>query len=153
MEAIFSPSAEAEEGRDGLALGGAGALGDVVDLLRVALAGAREEEDVVVRRGGEEVLDEVVLVGLGADDALAAAFLRAVFGDGRALDEAEVGDGDDAALVGDDVLHAELALGVDDLGAAGRGVLCLHLEQLLLDQGEELGLGVEDAAELLDQTS
>jgi hypothetical protein len=61
-------------------------------------------------RGGEEPFStKVVLVGLGADDALAAAFLRAVFGDGCALDEAEVGDGDDATLVGDDVLHAELA--------------------------------------------
>ena len=46
-------------------------------------------------------------------------FWRAVVGDGGALDEAEVGDGDDAAFVGDDVFHAEFALGVDDLGAAG----------------------------------
>ena len=91
---------EAQEAGDRLALGGAGALGDVVDLLGVALAGAGQEEDVVVRRGGEEVLDEILLVGLGADDALAAALLGAVVGDGRALDEALVGDGDDAALVG-----------------------------------------------------
>jgi hypothetical protein len=142
---------EPEEGGDGLALRGAGALGDVVDLLRMALADAGEEEDVVVRRGGEEVLHEVLLVGLGADDALAAALLRAVVGDGGALDEAEVGDGDDAALVGDDVLHAELAGGADDLGAAGRGVFRLHLAKLLLDQGHEHGLGLEDRAELRDE--
>jgi hypothetical protein len=130
MEAIFSPSAQPQEGGDGLALRGAGALGHVVHLLRMALADVREEQDVVVRAGGEEPLHEVVLVRLGADDALAAAFLRAVVGDGGALDEAEVGDGDDAALVRDDVLHAELAERADDLGAARRGVLRLHLEQL-----------------------
>ena len=45
------------------------------------------------------MLDEILVVGLGADDALAAALLRAVVGDGRALDEAEVRDGDDAADV------------------------------------------------------
>ena len=97
----------------------------------MALAGAGEEEDVVVGGRGEEVLDEILVVGLGADDALAAALLGAVVGDAGALDEAEVGDGDDAALVGDDVLHAEFAGGGDDLGAAGRGVFRLHLQQLL----------------------
>jgi hypothetical protein len=56
---------------------------------------------------------------LGADDPLAAALLGAVVGDAGALDEPEVGDGDDAALVRHHVLHPELAGGGDDLGAAG----------------------------------
>ena len=98
-------------------------------------------------RGGEEVLDEVLLVGLGADDALAAAFLRAVFGDGGALDEAEMGDGDDAAFVGDDVFHAEIAEGADDLGLPLVTVFFFHGEKLGLDDLHEAGLGVEDLAQ------
>ena len=39
---------ETEEGRDGFALRGARALRDIVNLLRMALADAREEQDVVV---------------------------------------------------------------------------------------------------------
>jgi hypothetical protein len=41
----------------------------------VALAGARQEEDEIVRGGGEQVLDEVLVVGLRPDDALAATLL------------------------------------------------------------------------------
>ena len=145
------PGVEPEEAGDGLALGGAGALGDVVDLFGEALAGAGEVEHVVVRRGGEEGFDEILLVGLGADDALAAALLGAVGGDGRALDEAEVRDGDDAALVGDDVLHAQLTGVVDDLGAAGRGVFVAELDEFRLDQREQPGLVGEDVAELEDE--
>ena len=53
-----------------------------------------------MRGGGEEVLDEILIVGLGADHALAAPALRAVVGHAGALDEAEVRDGHDAAFVG-----------------------------------------------------
>jgi hypothetical protein len=63
----------------------------------------------------------------------------------------EVGDRDDAALVRDHVLHPELPGGGDDLGPARRGVLLPHLEELALDEGEQLGLGLEDAAQFLDQ--
>ena len=79
------------------------------------------------------MLHEIVLVGFRTDDALAAAFLGAVVGGGSAFDEAGVGDGDDAALVGDDVLHAELAEGGDDLGFALVAELFLEGEQLGLD--------------------
>ena len=102
------------------------------------LSVVREDHQRIMRRCDEEMLDEILVVRLSADHAFAAALLRTVFGDRRALDEAEVGDGDDAALVGDDVLHPELAGEGLDLGAAGRGVLRLHLEELGLDQGHEL---------------
>ena len=57
----------------------------------MALPRVGEEEDEVVRARGEQVLDEVLLVRLGPDDALAAALLGAVVGDPRALDEARGG--------------------------------------------------------------
>lgn len=142
---------EGEEGFDGFALGGAVALGDVVNFLRHALAVAGDEEDVVVGGGGEEVLHKILFVGFGTDDALAAAFLGAVVGDGGAFDEAEVGDGDDAAFVGDDVFHAEFAGGGDDLGFALVAVFVLHGEELGLDDFHQAGVGLEDLAEVGDQ--
>ena len=112
---------------------------------------------MVVGVGREEVLDEVaVVIGrglgeLGALGALAASLLKAILGDWRTLDEARMRDGDDAAFVGDDVLHREVAfLGVD-LRLAWTDVLLGGVAQLLLDQGEQLQLAREDAAELFDE--
>src|SRR5690606_35969968 len=130
--------------------GGAGALGDLVDLAGEALAVAGDEEDVVVGLRREEVLDEIVVVGIRTDDTLAAALLGAELGDAGALDEAGVGDGDDHALVGDDVLHAEVAHVGHDLGFAGGGVFAAGGEEFLLDDVEQAAFGVEDGAQLLD---
>src|SRR5207244_13626949 len=63
---------------------------DAVGLEPVALALAREEQNVVVARRGEEVDDEVLLLRLHAGDALAPAPLRAVAGRRYALDVARV---------------------------------------------------------------
>ena len=65
------------------------------------------------------------LAGLHADDALAAAALRAVGADVGALDQAAVRDGDDDAFVGDQVLDGDLAFVGHQLGQARRGVLLL----------------------------
>ena len=62
-----------------------------------------------MRRGDEQVLDEVFFLGRRADAALAAAPLRAVERQRRALDVAAVGHGDDHVLVGDQVLDVDLA--------------------------------------------
>jgi hypothetical protein len=97
-----------------------------------------------VGAGGEEVLDEVLLVGIRTDDTLAAAPLGAVFVGAGPLDETLARDGDDAALVGDDVFHAEFAFGRDDFGPARLGVLGLELKELVLDQSEQLGLILEN---------
>ena len=99
------------------------ALGQLVDLLAVDLAGVREEEQVVVRRGDEEVLDVVLVLQAHPAQALAAAALRAVGADGQPLDVAAVGDGDDHLLLGDQVLEVDVALARDDLGAALVGEL------------------------------
>ncbi len=53
----------------------------LVHLQPVDLADVREEEDVVVRRGDEEVLDVVLVLQLHAHHADAAALLLAVRGD------------------------------------------------------------------------
>ena len=76
-----------------------------------------------MRGRGEEMLDEIALFFLGrafarghADDAFAAASLRAKRADRGALDEAAVGDADDAAFVGDEILHVDLAFVGHELG-------------------------------------
>ena len=99
-----------DEVGDRLALAAGADVGNLVDLQPVGAAAVREDHDVGVRRGDEEVADEVLLARAHADAPLAAAALRAVGRDRRALDVAGVGDRDRHVLVGDQVLDAELAL-------------------------------------------
>ena len=61
-----------------LALGVAPALGQLVALGAVDEAVVGEEQQPAVRRGDEEVVDDVVLAQRGPADALAAAVLGAV---------------------------------------------------------------------------
>ena len=82
-------------------------------------------------RRGEEVLDEIAFVLLGrafarghADDAFAAAALRAVGADGGALDEAVVRERDDDAFVGDEVFDGDLAFVGHDLRAGAAWRIC-----------------------------
>src|SRR6267143_4947430 len=96
---------------------GAGRLGDLVHLEPVAVAALGEEHQVVVRRRDEQVLDPVVVLGVGGRDAAAAAALPPVRRDREALDVAGVGHGDDHVLFGDQILDRELPLVGHDLGA------------------------------------
>ena len=102
-------------------------VGNLVDLQPVGAAAIREDHDVGVRRGDEEVTDEVLFARPHADAALAAAPLVPVVGDRGALDVAGVADRDRHVFFGDQVLDAELAFLREDLGAARIAVLLLHL--------------------------
>ena len=64
------------------------ALGNLVHLEPVDLARVGEEQEIGVRRGDEQVLDDVLFLGLHPGHALAAAPLAAVGLDVRALDVA-----------------------------------------------------------------
>ena len=83
--------------------------------------------------GGEKMFGKIFLVGFGADDALAAALLGTVFSDRGAFNKAKVRKGDDSALVGDHVVHAQFPGIIDNLGAARRGVFIAQLEQFFFD--------------------
>ena len=129
MAAIFSSAPQLEQIRDGAAFGGAAHFRNFVNFLDVGAARFGEEHQVIVRGRGEEMLDEIAFLFLGrafarrhADDAFAAAPLRAERADRGALDESAVRDADDAALVGDEILHVDLAFVGDELrsGAASR---------------------------------
>ena len=132
------------------ALRRAAGLRQVVDLRAVDLAAVGEEQEVVVRRAHEEVLDVVVLLHVHPDDPDAAAALLAVGGQRERLDVARVGDRDHHLLVGDQVLDVEVVLGRRDLRAALVAVALGDLQQLLLDQREDLVLVAEQLAQLAD---
>src|SRR5690606_3575631 len=75
--------------------------------------------------------------------------LRAVIGDGGALDEAVMRDGDDTALVGDEVLHPHFTIGGEELSLAGVVETLTVLKQLFLNNAKEDGFLRQNGFELL----
>ena len=94
--------------------------------------------------GDEQPRDEILLAGLHAGAALAAAALRPVGRQRHALDVAVMGDGDDHVLALDQVLVLHLAFLIDDHGAARGGELVLDLEHLGLDDRLDAGARAQD---------
>src|SRR2546430_13135816 len=97
-----------------------------------------------MRRGSEEVLDEIAFVFFGrafagghANHALAAAALRAKRTHGRAFDEATVRDADDAALVRDEVLHIDLRFIRREFGQAWCSVPVANFAELFFNDYED----------------
>ena len=82
--ATFSLGLQFQQIRDAAALGGAAHVGNLMHALDIDAAGVGEEHQVIVRAGGEEMLDEILVLARfafargHADDALAAAPLRAI---------------------------------------------------------------------------
>ena len=108
---------ELQQVRHMLALGVTSALRHLVGLQTVDATLVGEEQQPVVRAGEEEVVHYVVFAQTSALDSLAAAMLRAVFVDLRALDEAAVRHSDDDVLIGDEVFHVDFAGIRQDAGA------------------------------------
>src|SRR6185369_13145994 len=142
---------ERQEVHHGLALGGSTAFGNLVQLEPVGLAEVREEQQVGVGRGNEQVLDDVLFLGLHPGHALAPAPLAAVGLDVRALDVPRARDGDHHLLVGQQILDGQVGGLEEDLRAAGVAVLLFDGHQLLLDDSHQLDVGSEDALELFDE--
>ena len=141
---------EGDEVLDVLAPGGGGRLGQVVDLQGVGVAPVGEDQEGVVGLGEEELLDEILVLGLHAQLALAPALLAPVGGQGGALDVAGLGHGDHHLLVRDHVLHADVAGEGGDLGAAVVAELVGHRLELLPDDAHEELVVVQDGLELGD---
>ena len=141
---------EAQESGDVAALRVARRLGEVVRLGAVDPAGGGEEQQPVVVGGGHQVLDDVVAAQRRAAHALPATLLRAVGVGAGALGVAAAGDRDDELLVGDQVLHGEVAVGSHDLGPAVVAVLLHDLGQLVADDLSLPGVAGEDVLEVGD---
>ena len=139
-------------------LGRAAHVWNLVHAPDVHAAGGGEEHQVIMRAGGEEVLDEVlslalhdgVFAGAHADDAFAAPTLGAVRADIGALDEAVMREGDDDAFVGDEVLNRHVALVGDDVGPARRGVLFFNLYDAFFDDAQHAIFAGDDVHQILD---
>src|SRR5207302_4830674 len=104
-----------------------------VSLGAVNPALVREEQDPVVGRGHEEVLDDVLLFELCTLHALAATLLRSVEVGLRALCVAAACDRDDDVLFGDEVLEAHVALVGDDPRPTLVAVPARDLTELVAD--------------------
>ena len=80
------------------------------------------------------MFDEILFSGRRANLAAAAALLCTIERERGALDVAAVRDRDELILFNDQILDRELALGLDDLGAAGIGELLFDFVELAGDQ-------------------
>ncbi len=96
------------------------------------------------------MLYDVVALEGGPTHALAAASLGAVVRGQGALGVAAAGDRDDEVLVGDQVLHGEVTVGRDDLGASGYAELLHDRLQLVADDLPLARLVGEDVLEVGD---
>ena len=101
-------------------------------------------------RRHEEVGQEVAVARAHAETALAAPPLRPVLGDRGPLDVAGVAHGDGHVLFRDQVLDAQLARVVHDLGAPFVAVLVPHLPQLVDHDVHQQRLAAEDLAQAPD---
>src|SRR6185437_10189483 len=141
---------EANNAIDRFPARGRGGFGNFVDLQPIDAPLRGEEQDVAVRGGNEEVLDEIVFAGSRADAPLAAAGLMAVGFDRRALDVARVADGDGHFLVFDQVLELDFLDAIHDLGAALVAIGFHHVAQLPDDDRAELFIAGKDFFEFGD---
>jgi hypothetical protein len=102
-------------------------------------------------RGHEEVLDEILLLGLHAHTATAASALRAIEGHRRALDVAVVRNRDRDVFVRDCVLDRDLVRDIDDLGATRIRVCRLEIAEFGADDVVDLLAAREDRLQPRDR--
>ena len=126
-----------EQVDDRLALGGASALGQFIHFQPMHPPLVGEVQDVVVRGGDEQVLDEIFFLGAHRGYALAAPALPAVHRHGDALDVAGMGNGHHHVLFGDQVFEFQVGSVPHDAGAALIAEAILDLEQLVPQDGHE----------------
>ena len=131
-----SPSASGRRLTIALPLPGDARFRQPPDLELVGHAGGGEEQHRRMGGGDEQVGDEILVPRRHAGAAFAAAALHAIFGQGRALDIAGMGDGDRHVLALDQRLVLDLDLGVDQLGLARRGEFVADCLQLVVDDGQ-----------------
>src|SRR5690606_35362920 len=141
------PFGHAHEVRDRFAAAVTADLRDVVHAQPVAAPAVAEDQDVGVRVGHEQVTHDVLVARLHADQALAAAALLPVLVERRPLDVAGIRRRDHDVFVGDEILDAEVAAILDDVGPARVAELLLHLPQFVDDDLHQQLVVRQDLAE------
>ena len=144
------PLRDRQDVHDGLALGGASALRQAPCLQLVDHPVGRKDQQRRMGVGHEQGRDHVLFLGGHARQALAAAFLRAEFGQRRALGPAGAGDGDHHILALDQVFVIHVAGPFDDLGAARDGELLFHIAQLIRNDRHHAIARAQDIQVILD---
>ncbi len=123
---------------------------NLVDLQPVQSSAVGEDQDVGVGRGHEQVLDEILLLGLHSHPAAASATLAPVQGHGRPFDVPVVGDRDRHVLVGDGVFDGDVVGRVDQLGPPRVAVGFLQFLEFGNDDQVDLALASEDRLQTRD---
>ncbi len=100
--------------------------------------------------GDEHVGDDVLVLERRPPPAAPAPTLGPVLRQGRALDVARVGHGDDHLVVGDEILQGDLPGGLGDLGAALVAVGVAHGDQLPHDEVHQQPLIGQDRLQAPD---
>src|SRR4029077_19937212 len=111
---------------------------------------AREAENHVVRVRDEQLIDEILILDSSGGSSAAAAALRSISLGRLRLRVARVREGHDDLLVGDQVLHREVGVVLDDLGAALVRIEIADLGELVADDLLELLGARQDLKEFLN---
>ena len=110
----------------------------------------REEQQVGVCRGVDQVRHRVLVLELGACDALPAATLGPEGRSRHGLHVARGAHGEDQFFVVNEVLDVQLTWVVDDLTASGRGMVGPDGNQFVLDDGQQTALVGQNGLQLGD---
>ena len=144
------PLVQRDEVDEGGAAGGALLHRDLVSAEAVYPAAVREEQQVGMGGGGQQVRDVVVVAQVAALHAPTAPTLPAERVGGDRLDVALLRQDDDDFFVFDEIERVEVA-GVDGEASPPLVAIALaQLAQLVLDDRAELLLAPQDRLELLD---
>src|SRR6266508_1088087 len=122
-----------------------------VHLDPVNLSSIREDQQVAVSRGDEDVVDEILFARGHTNPAFASASLRPVEGGVGALDISRVRYRNDHILFGNQVFQCDLDFLVNNLGPARIPIVLLNLLQLLHDDSFEDFFAGQDLLEAGDQ--
>ena len=132
-------------------------FGNLIHLLHIHPSRTREEHQIVVCRGREKVLHKVglflvtlLLLRLHSYHTFTTPLLRPITVCRSPLDVPRMGQGDESALLRNQILNIDLPFVFDDLGTAFVCVLFLNFQELFLDNRIHLLLAREDAPQLFD---
>jgi len=129
----------------------AAAFRNVIGFEPVHAARLRKAEQIVVRGGRKDVLNEVLFLGIHSHHAFAAAALLTIGVDRHALDVTGIGKGDHARLIRNEVLNVNFALIDFELRTARFAVFGFDFGQIVFDNAVELFLVLEQIGQVGDQ--
>ena len=141
---------EAYEIADRFSAGGGRGLWNFIDFQPVNAAFGSKQQNITVRRGDEEVFDEVIFAGFRANAAFAAARLVAINVNRSAFDVARMADGDSHFFVFNQIFELDFLDAVDNLSAALVAIGFHHFAELGDDDGFQFFLAGEDLTQFRD---